>query len=75
MQVEMTPLGTPWIGLDSNPGGDRGNLTHVLQPCDSAGTAVTSRSATSWSGIVTLPFELIGKGVEKDDGTRHYRSV
>ena len=72
-EVELTPKGTPWIGLDYNPGGDRENLTHVLQPCDSVKTAVIKRTANSWVGEMRLPFSLIGNGTYVNHGNRLFR--
>jgi hypothetical protein len=33
-EIELTPNNGVWYGYDSNPGGERKNLTHVLQNCD-----------------------------------------
>jgi hypothetical protein len=76
-EVELTPAGTPWVGLDSNPGGDRANLTHVLQRCDAVGTAILARDlrgAGSWRGEIRLPYALIGRGAAQPDGSRLYRA-
>ena len=60
-EVELTPRGVAWVGYDSNPGGDRTNLTHVLHPCSSIHTAVTPRRG-GWRGRISLPWKLIGPG-------------
>jgi hypothetical protein len=73
-EVELTPRGTPWIGLDSNPGGDRSNLTHVLQACNAVRTRIVARGAGWWVGEVQLPFALIGGGKRMPDGSRHFRA-
>ena len=60
-EVELTPKGVAWVGYDSNPGGDRTNLTHVLHPCSSVATSVTPRHG-AWQGRISLPWKLIGPG-------------
>ena len=73
-EVELTPKGIPWVGLDSNPGGNRSNLTHVLQACGAVGTRIVGRSAHWWVGEMKLPFSLIGEGKRMPDGSRHFRA-
>lgn len=72
-EVEVTPKGTTWLGLDSNPGGDRANLTHVLYPCGAVGTAVRPGQG-SWEAEIVLPFKLIGRGTPAGPGRRAFRA-
>jgi len=60
-ELEVTPVGAVWLGDDSNPGGERTNLTHKSLPCNSVGTDVSRAGHSGWKAEIEIPYSLIGK--------------
>jgi hypothetical protein len=64
-EIELTPSKGVWFGYDSNPGGERTNLSHGSLDCDQLYTW-SHIEADRWEAGLQLPFSLIGR-------TRRYR--
>ena len=71
-EVEVSPRGSVWLGYDSNPGGDRHNLSHVYYPCEMV-EANVSNFASFWRADLLITKDMLGEGVSDcGKNCRHY---
>ena len=64
-EIELTPQRGVWFGYDSNPGGERKNLTHVSHDCDRIHTWSKSTGPSKWEAGVSSSMYMMHLGNDK----------